>query len=82
MTEQRKFPLVYQHVGIKVGSGTTGIEVVAKNVYTGHRLSDFVNMDAINAAHACNRCEVDDCEFRGDLYNLDCEPGVDCLAAK
>ena len=35
MSEQRKFPLVYQNVGIKVGSGTTGIEVVAKNVYTG-----------------------------------------------
>ena len=71
MSEQRKFPLVYQNVN--------GVQ---QNVYTGHRLSDFANMDAINADHACNRCEVDDCKFRGDLRNLDCEPGIDCLAAE
>lgn len=81
MSEQRKFPLVYQNVGIKVGTGTTGIEVVSKNVYTGQTFGQM-NIEAVNASHACNRCEVESCEFRGDGYNLNCEPGIDCLAAK
>lgn len=31
---------------------------------------------------ACARCNVKDCEFRWALYNLDCEPCVDCLGTK
>ena len=32
---------------------------------------------------ACNRCNIkDSCEFSGDLYNLDTEPKIDCLASK
>lgn len=71
MTEQRKFPLVYQTVN-----------GVHKNVYTGFVFENGIAIDARNLAHACNRCDVDDCEFRGHAYNLYCEPGVDCLAAK
>lgn len=71
MTEQRKFPLVYQTVN-----------GVHQNVYTGRTFPIKVELDKWNADHACNRCEVDDCEFRGHAYNLGCEPGIDCLATK
>ena len=71
MSEQRKFPLVYQTVN--------GVQ---QNVYTGRNFPINVELDRWNAAHACNRCEAESCEFRGDGYNLDCEPGIDCLAAK
>ena len=71
MSEQRKFPLVYQNV-----------DGVAKNVYTGNQLVDFIDLKAINEAHACNRCDVDGCKWRGDTYNIDCEPGIDCMASK
>ena len=73
MSEQRKFPLVYQTVN-----------GVAKNVYTGQKFRN-ISIETVSDAnniHACNRCEVDDCKFRGDLRNLDCEPGIDCLAAE
>ena len=70
VSEQRKFPLVYQNV-----------DGVAKNVYTGNRVDEH-DLDEINGIHACNRCEVDDCEWRGHVYNIHCEPGIDCLAAK
>lgn len=31
---------------------------------------------------ACDRCKLKNCQFRGDEYNIGCEPGIDCLAAK
>jgi hypothetical protein len=32
---------------------------------------------------ACNRCELKhECEFTMESYNLDTEPGIDCLATK
>ena len=71
MSEQRKFPLVYQNV-----------DGVVKNVYTGNYCVDEHDLDEINAIHACNRCEADDCGWRGHAYNIHCEPGIDCLAAK
>ena len=76
MSEQRKFPLVFEVMSRVV------------NVYAQRATQDVpeipveVRCNVLNARHACNRCEVDDCDFRGDSYNLDCEPGIDCLATK
>ena len=51
MTEQRKFPLVYQLDRINVANGRV-------NIYTGDPVDDGVDIDKLNALHACNRCEV------------------------
>ena len=43
----------------------------------------YENHPAFVSRMACNRCELKHkCKFAMDGYNLDTEPGIDCLATK